>query len=204
LLKILVVDDHPLIRAGLRELLRGLDEPAEIVEAGRAGAALEMLAQGLNPDLLLLDINLPDMSGLDMLEQLGAANADLPVVVLSGTDDRAVMRAAFARGASGFVHKAALSEIIVPALKLVLAGGIYQPPEAPAPAAIGITARQQEVLRRMLAGMTNKSIARDLGVTEPTVKTHVTAILRALGVRTRTQAVIAASRFGYGSTVDRR
>jgi DNA-binding NarL/FixJ family response regulator len=200
-LKILVVDDHPLIRTGLRELLRGMEERVDVMEASSATAALELLDRGLDADLLLLDINLPDMSGLELLERLGERHADLPVVVLSGDKDRAVMHAAFARGAAGFVHKTSLAELIVPALRLVLAGGIYQPPEMlqPEPAARGpgITPRQHEVLRRMLAGLSNKDIARELALSEATVKAHTTAILRALGVRSRTQAVIVATRLGY-------
>jgi DNA-binding NarL/FixJ family response regulator len=204
-LTVLIVDDHPLVRAGLRELLRALDdEPLQVHEAGRGQAALELLAGGLQPDLLLLDIHLPDMNGLDLLERLGADHADLPVVVLSGSDDPGLMEEVFVRGASGFLHKSSLAEIVVPALQLVLAGGVYRaPPTQPIPR-LEITGRQHEVLRRLLAGMTNKDIARELGVSELTVKSHVSAVLRAMGVRTRTQAVLAAPRFGYMPATDSR
>jgi DNA-binding NarL/FixJ family response regulator len=210
-MKILVVDDHGLVREGLRHVLKGLDAEAEVLEAPRGKVALALVAANPDVDLVLLDLNLPDMHGIEVLELIGQQQPDLPVVVLSGTEDAELMRKVLDRGAVGFIPKSTLSEVVVSALKLVLAGGVYVPPQIlsarPAPTnaprvgatPLPITPRQVEVLALMLDGSSNKDIARTLQISESTVKEHVTAILRALDVRTRTQAVMAATRLGYRS-----
>jgi DNA-binding NarL/FixJ family response regulator len=202
-MQILVVDDHPLVRAGVREVLKGLDADVKVIEAANAALALEQVAANPGLDLALIDLNLPDMNGLELLAKLGARTPDLPVVVLSGAEDPALMRLALERGALGFVPKTALSDIIVPALRLVLSGGVYMPPQmltgASGRPALGITPRQGEVLQLMLDGKSNKEIARALELSEPTVKAHMTAILRAFNVRTRAQAMVAAARYGFRS-----
>jgi len=201
---ILVVDDHPLVREGLRQVLAGLDAGANVVEAANAGAALAAIAGRADFDLMLLDLNLPDRDGLSLLGEVGRLAPDLPVVMLSGVQDPALMRAALDAGAAGFIPKSSLSQVVLPALKLVLAGGIYVPPEmlrdaeTPAPDAQAplLTERQQQVLRLIANGASNKEIAAKLQLSEPTVKGHVVAVFRALGVRTRTQAIAAATRVG--------
>jgi DNA-binding NarL/FixJ family response regulator len=174
--------------------------------------AFDLADQHPDLDLMLLDLNMPDMSGIAALDELGRRHPDIPVVMLSGSEDRPSMRAAFDHGAAGFIPKSALSEVLVSALRLVFAGGIYVPPQlldaadpplrrTAAAAATGdprldLTDRQQEVLNLLLQGKTNKEICRLLQLAEPTVKVHVSAILRALGVHTRMQAVVAAGRLG--------
>lgn len=206
-MKILVIDDHPLVREGLRQVLSGLAPNVGILEASRCSAAFELAATNPDIDLVLLDLGLPDVSGLDALDQFGIRYAELPVIILSGTDDRSVMRQCFNRGAAGFIPKSSLSEVLRSALLLVLSGGTYIPPEMleclPAPAIddreaprLAISDRQHEVLQLMANGCSNKRIAADLGISEQTVKAHVTVILRALGVASRTRAVIVARQFG--------
>ena len=214
-MKILVVDDHALVRAGLRHVLQELDaDGVEVFEAGSGTAAFAMADEHPDLDLVLLDLNMPDMSGIDALDQLGQSHPDIPVVVLSGVDDLESMRAAFDRGAAGFIHKSALSDVLVSAIRLVFSGGVYVPPQLLDPGELGgaglgarhlssgggiplnMTERQQEVLQLVLQGKTNKEICRTLSLAEPTVKVHVSAILRILGVQSRTQAVLAATRLG--------
>jgi DNA-binding NarL/FixJ family response regulator len=203
-MQILVVDDHPLVREGLKHLLAGLDNETSVVEASSADAALQAISGRADLDLVLLDLNLPGRDGLSLLADLGREAPDLPVVMLSGEQDPALMRAALDAGAAGFIPKSTLSQVILPALKLVLAGGVYVPPEmlpgrAPEPAAGGapeLTPRRREVLAQIAAGKSNKEIAAALQLSEPTVKGHVVAVFRALRVRTRTQAIAAATRLG--------
>jgi DNA-binding NarL/FixJ family response regulator len=206
-MRILVVDDHPLVREGLRQLVAGLEDGVEVIEASRADAALQALDEHPDLDLALLDLNLPDGDGLAVLAEFGRRAPDLPVVILSGVQDPVLMRAALDKGAAGFIPKSALSQVIVPALKLVLAGGVYVPPEMLGGRAIpggmdgaagesGLTARQRQVLDLLVAGKSNKEIAAALQLSEPTVKAHVVAVYRALQVRTRAQAVAAAARRG--------
>jgi DNA-binding NarL/FixJ family response regulator len=201
---ILVVDDHPLVREGLKHLLAGLDNETKVTEAAGADSALQALAGQADLDLVLLDLNLPGRDGLSLLADIGRQAPDLPVVMLSGEQDPALMRAALDAGAAGFIPKSSLSQVIIPALKLVLAGGVYVPPEmlpgraveAPNRDAPELTPRRREVLAQLVAGKSNKEIAQALQLSEPTVKGHVVAVFRALQVRTRTQAIAAATRLG--------
>lgn len=214
-MKILVVDDHALVREGLRHVLQDLDgQPVRIVEAASSAEALARARENADLDLVLLDLRLPDASGLDTLQELGRVVPDLPVVLLSGEESADVMHTAFDRGAAGFIPKSSLSDVLLSALRLVMAGGIYVPPAmlgrppdahaAPAhptfdPAAaarLDITDRQAEVLRLVLQGLSNKQICRVLDLAEPTVKVHVSALLRALDVKSRTQLVLAAASRG--------
>lgn len=208
-MKILVVDDHPLVREGMRHLLAGMEDATEVHEAPSAEAALGVLETHPGLDLAVLDLNLPDRDGISLLTEFGRRAPDLPVVMLSGVEDPDLMRRALEAGAAGFIPKSSLSQVIVPALKLVLAGGVYIPPEmAPgrgvqpargpgaATAAPELTSRQREVLQLIASGKSNKQIAAALQLSEPTVKGHVVAVFRALQVRTRTQAIAAAIRTG--------
>jgi DNA-binding NarL/FixJ family response regulator len=208
---ILLVDDHALFREGLGLLLRDLNAQIEVHHAGTVEAALQV-ASGCPLALVLLDLSLPGRSGFEALEELRRRRDDLPVVVMSSADDRATVMAAIEAGAMGFVPKTSSSAVMIGALRIVLAGGIYLPPEsflgdgggaqAPrpeqqasvTPAELGLTPRQTEVLRLVLEGQSIKRIARALNASENTIKTHVSAVLRALNVTTRTQAVVAANR----------
>lgn len=198
MMKILIVDDHPLTRSGLREVLRGLDEQVDVTEAGSASAALALLDGGASPDLLVLDISLGDMSGVEVLRRLHGRHADVPVVVLSGIEDPSLVEEVLALGAAGFIPKASGAEVIVAALKLVLAGEVYVPSRMQrGHPKLGITPRQAQVLQLMVEGRSNKEIGQALDLAEQTVKAHMTEILRALEVRSRTQAVTVAARYGF-------
>jgi DNA-binding NarL/FixJ family response regulator len=210
-MKILVVDDHHLIREGLRPLLETLaeGEPVEVLEAATLAKALETAAAHDDLDLALVDLRLPDVVGFESVSTLRARHPALPVVVMSGENERGIVRDALDHGALGFIPKSSSSRVILGALRLVLGGGTYIPREAiddgaamptrvagPRGADIGLTPRQSEVLALVLAGKSNKVIGREMALAEGTVKNHVAAVLKALNVTTRTQAVIAAAKRG--------
>jgi DNA-binding NarL/FixJ family response regulator len=213
--KILIVDDHPLIRDAFRGLLSALDERLEVIEAGDCASALAAAAKHTGVDLILLDVHLPGMSGLDALATFRENFPEIPVVVMSGSESRDIVMRAIDGGAMGFIPKSQPSRVMINALRLVLAGGVYLPVEilhTPAtgtgatnppaagvghvPADFGLTERQNEVLALLVQGKPNKIIARELDLAEGTVKIHLTAILKGLGVTNRTQAVLAVSRHG--------
>jgi DNA-binding NarL/FixJ family response regulator len=206
-LKILVIDDHPLIREAVRNVLGRLGESIVALEAADCDCALSIVDEHPDLDLILLDLGLPGTSGMDALGMLRERHPAVPVVVLSASDDRDTVVEALDRGAMGFIPKSSSNEIMLNALRLVLSGGVYLPPKvfisnhatlpAPMPVAnLGLTERQLQVLVLMVQGKPNKLICRELGLAESTVKIHVTAILKALHVTSRTQAVIAVGRMG--------
>jgi len=207
-MKILVVDDHVLIREALRGLFRELRPEAIVLEAADAARAVALLAEQPDIALILLDLSLPDRDGLGLLAELRARHPAISVVVLSGFADRANVMRALDHGALGFIPKSAGREVMMSALSLVFSGGVYIPPEILAsksptakpqlPASdLGLTGRQGDVLALMMQGKSNKAICRRLDLAEATVKNHVTAILKALGVSNRTEAVLAASARGW-------
>jgi len=215
---LLLADDHALVREGLKHTLRGLAPDVEFLEAASAAEALDCIAGNAAIDLALLDLVMPGCGGFELLTRVCDRHPDLPVVMLSGSSDPLKMRKALDIGAAGFITKSATAEVMLSALRLVLAGGIYVPPDmlkgstpaepAPSPAAgrsddsaapspgDGLTARQVQVLACLGQGKSNKHIARELDLSENTVKIHVAAILRALGVDNRTQAAMAARERG--------
>ena len=212
-MKVLVVDDHPLIREALRQVLRALDENIELVEAAGAPEAAAAAEAHGDLDLILLDLALPGADGFEVLRELRERHPSFPIVVLSATEHAEVVMRALDAGAMGFIPKTSSNELLLGALRLVLSGGVYLPAEvlrrspAPvlrsAPAAagadcrdLGLTQRQAQVLALVIQGKPNKIICRDLDLAEGTVKIHVTAILKALGVANRTQAVIAVGKLG--------
>lgn len=213
-MKYLVVDDHSLIRDAMQTLLASIDSQAQVLVAASAAQARSLLASEAEVDLALLDLNLPDANGLSLLAEFRAARPALAVVLLSGERDAATVRRALDAGAAGFIPKTEPREVLASALSLVMAGGVYVPREAlgtssaPAPAetgraggltpaSLGLTERQVEVLALIMKGRTNKHICRQLNLAEPTVKNHVTAILRALKVSSRTEAVLAVTERGW-------
>lgn len=213
-LKVLVVDDHPLIRQALLLVVRQLDSDLQVLEAGTCEEGLTLAAAHHDLDLVLLDIHLPGLSGLDALKSFRERAPAVPVVVISASEDPADVTRALDSGAMGYIPKSQSSPVMINALRLVLAGGVYLPPEmmrrpagagtarpAPGPAGIGyrdigLTERQAQVLALLIQGKPNKLICRDLDLAEGTVKIHITAILKALKVSNRTQAVIEVSRLG--------
>jgi DNA-binding NarL/FixJ family response regulator len=205
-MNVLLIDDHALFREGLKFLLGSLDAALHVDEAGDCAGALEHAA-ARGYDLVLLDLKMPGVAGLDALAALREAIPAAPLVVLSGEDNPGVVRAAIERGAMGFIPKSSTPEVLIQALRLVLARGVYLPPAvldaAAEPAAErgesalrGLTPRQVDVLRCVIQGKSNKVIARELDVSEGTVKAHLSSVLRAFGARSRTEAVYAAAKLG--------
>ena len=219
-MKILVVDDHPLILAALGHVLKQLETAVEILDAPTAETGRQLVGEHPDLDLVLLDLSLPGTDGFALLEEFREQHPATPVVVLSASERPEDVLRALDLGAMGYVPKSAPNEVMLQALRLVFSGGIYVPRSAiaelasegsagqrPAAAAgkitpreIGLTDRQAEVLGLILQGLPNKLICRRLNLAEGTVKIHVAAILRALNVHNRTQAVIEASRLGL--TID--
>jgi len=218
-MKVLVVDDHALIREALRGVLKELNDDAAIIEASNARQAMRLVDEHPDLDLILLDLNLPDRIGLDVLAELRERHPAISAVVLSASDDRDTVAKALDLGALGFIPKSSTREVMLSALRLVFSGGIYIPreillrretaashapsnpgrmePRPQSPRDLGLTDRQVDVLALMMQGKSNKAICRALDLAEPTVKNHVTAILKALKVTNRTEAVIAVGALGW-------
>ncbi|MCR5883422.1 response regulator transcription factor [Rhizobacter sp. J219] len=228
-MKVLLVDDHPLILSALQTVIKGLGDHVNVVGAGSGRAAREALQKDDDFDLVLLDLQLGDENGFDLLTEFRSGYPALPVVVVSASDRASDVIRSIDLGAMGFVPKRATNETLFEALHVVMSGGIYVPtmsmssespvtgrrrtdatPTAPGPlnvvsqeasqagfqkqpslASLGLTPRQTDVLALLLKGHPNKLIARELGLSVETVKDHVAAVLRALNVSSRTQAVLA-------------
>jgi DNA-binding NarL/FixJ family response regulator len=198
--RILVVDDHPLYREGMMGALRAELGGVEVLGAGTAEEGLEVLAADPEVDLVLIDLRLPGMDGLSALAAYAARFPAVARLLVSGADEAALVRRAFAAGASGFLPKSMSVAEVSAAIRQVLAGGVYVPGASTVPPAgpgAQLSLRQLEVLRLLGEGYTNKQIARALDITERTAKAHVAAIFEALAVDNRTQAVVAAQRLGY-------
>lgn len=214
---VLIVDDHPLIRDALAKVLAQLGHKVGIFQAGSVRGALAELQAHPGMKLILLDLMLPDAHGTSALERVRQARPDVPVAILSAADNRSTVLEAFDHGARGFISKRSSYAVLVNALRLVLAGHTYIPPEvlradaprtgqesstafAPMPQCagehLGLTPRQMEVLALLAQGKPNKVISRELRLSEGTVKTHTAAIFRRLRVSNRTQAVFAVNRLG--------
>jgi DNA-binding NarL/FixJ family response regulator len=216
-MKILVIDDHVLIREALQALLKKLKRGAVVLEASDSRQAMEIFANNADIGLVMLDLNLPDRDGLAVLSELREHHPAVAVVVMSAIQERATVMQALDLGAVGYIPKSARREVMMSALQLIFAGGIYIPPEILAhgepsaaaaspqpnerlivsPSEVGLSERQLDVLAHLMQGKNNKVICRVLGLAEPTVKNHVTAILRALKVTNRTEAVIAVNELGW-------
>jgi DNA-binding NarL/FixJ family response regulator len=204
-MRIIVIDDHPLIQVALKHVLEELDAALELFQAPDAVHARAMLAVAPDIDLIVLDLTLPGIDGFELLRELRRDWPDIPVLVLSATHDQATIENALDLGAMGFIPKTANARLLLDALRLVLSGGVYVPADATdganprvvaKPAELGLTMRQADVLKLLVQGKPNKLICRDLRLSEGTVKVHVSAILRALNVHTRTQVVIELARRG--------
>ncbi|MDE1950759.1 MAG: response regulator transcription factor [Burkholderiales bacterium] len=235
-MKVLLVDDHPLILAALQTVIRGLGDDVTVVGVDSAAAARATLAADADFDLVLLDLALGDADGFDVLREFRARYPALPVVVVSASDRASDVIRAIDLGAMGFVPKKSSNAALFEALRMVMSGGLYVPPnmlgldldaptsgdtvpgvmrpagavplgadarpekhqEVASLAHLGLTPRQTEVLGLLLKGLPNKLIARELSLSVETVKDHVAAVLRALGVSSRTQAVLAVSQMTQG------
>jgi len=222
-MKFLLVDDHALIREAVRGVLKELDDGAMIFEASRWSEAARLLGEHSDLALVLLDLGLPDRDGFAALQEARTHHPRIPVVILSASCARDHVVKALDLGAVGFIPKSGEREVMLSALRLVFSGGVYIPPEilsrseplpaapapstapgrrpeGPAPASptdLGLTARQVDVLALMMRGKSNKAICRILNLAEPTVKNHVTAILKALKASNRTEAVIMVGALGW-------
>jgi DNA-binding NarL/FixJ family response regulator len=206
--KFVIADDHPLFRGALKLALLGLSDVATILEAGDFDRAKSLVAKNDDIDLVLLDLTMPGAAGLSGLISLRSIHALVPMVVVSARDDPETIRRALELGASGFISKSASLEEIRGAVETVLAGGV----SAPSGVDLGVerdpeisdlikrlqtlTPQQTRVLGMLAEGLLNKQVAYELGVSEATIKAHVSAVLHKLGVDSRTQAVILLSRIG--------
>jgi DNA-binding NarL/FixJ family response regulator len=208
-LKILVIDDHALVREGLRQVLKGLDENVEVLQAGTCTQGFALAQTHADLDLVLLDYHLPDMTGLVALDIFGDRHPELPILMLSGSANGQIMRQVLQSGAAGFVTKSGVSDELLHAVRSVLDGDVYWSQELEAQESQGaaltaderppLTQRQESVLLQLLDGRSNREISQTIGISDETVKSHVAAILRHFEVQNRTQAVVAAARCGYKS-----
>jgi DNA-binding NarL/FixJ family response regulator len=223
-MKTLLVGRHFLIREALRAMLKELKSDAVVLEAADGPEAMRILTEEAGIGLVILDLDVLDRNGLPALGELRGCHPEVSVVVVSSSRDYDTIVRALDLGAQGFILKTAERQIMVRALELVFAGGIYIPPEAippQSPAAKagsprdatgtaplklierGLTPKQLDVLAAMMEGKCNKAICRELNLAESTVKNHLTAIFRKLGVRNRVEAVLAAGALGWKPTVER-
>ncbi len=208
--RLVIADDHPLFRGALREAVTGLFDGSDIAEAGSFEDISALLDRNNDVDLVLLDLAMPGVRGFSGLMYLRAQYRGVPVVIVSGNDDPAVIRRCMEFGASGFIPKTLGVDQMRNAVERVLDGGIWTPPDvdlstktdddstAMLARLSSLTPQQVRVLMMLSEGLLNKQIAYELSVSEATVKAHVSAILQKLGVESRTQAVIAASKIEIG------
>ena len=211
--RILIVDDHPLFREALRHALGTAKSRLEISEADSLDSLTAKLADDDSCDLVLLDLRMPGVQGLSGLIYLRSQYPNIPVVIISANEEAGIVQKSLNLGASGFIPKSSGTAGIIEAVEAVLAGGVWTPawangqvPVDPEIAAIArrvasLTAQQIRVLMMLQEGLLNKQIAHALDVSEATVKAHVSAILLKLGVASRTQAVIAASKLAGASEI---
>ena len=211
---ILVIDDHPLFCEALAMTLQSVLHLSTIRTANSLTAGLEILTSGMEPDAIVLDLNLPDVSGVDGLVRLKSHVPHTPVVVVSALDSNSVVKAVIAGGAAGFIRKDAPREKLVNAFSKIWAGDIYTPDdytpgdersdaehsiEEVVERLASLTPQQTKILELVCEGKLNKQIAYELSIAETTVKAHITAILRKLGVHSRTQAVLVSKQAQFSS-----
>jgi len=204
--KVMLVDDHAFLRDALAEVMVRAFPGVQVLQAGNLQGATVLLEVHQDVDLLLLDLQLPDGDGLDALAGLRIASG-ARLVVMSADDQPDTIRCALEAGASGYLPKTLGSGDMLAAVKEVLQGGIYVPASALAAVpctdgpqeleGLGLSPRQTEVLSLLVEGVANKGIARELDISEATVKSHISAILYQFGVATRTQVVVAMARRGW-------
>ncbi len=229
-MRVLLVDDHTLFRDGLKTLLGNIDQFNEVLDVDCGQAAISFLEDDDDIDVVLLDYELGDMSGLEVLSVIKAENPEIPVIMLSAREESALIQDLLAKGASGFITKTSSSDVMLSAISLVVSGGIYIPPAiltgqvttpntsapttgikkplnansflAPNMAEHGyqLTQRQTDVLEELGKGLSNKEIARELNMSPSTVKVHVAAILKELDAKNRTVAVTMAKDMGLITT----
>jgi DNA-binding NarL/FixJ family response regulator len=221
--KILIVDDHALVRRGMSHVVRESFTDAEILEAGNAAEALDhMRAKGV--DVALVDVRMPDSDGLELLHEMKAGWPDVPVIMLTSFDHAHYVRRALAEGAAGYMLKDATPEDLEQAIKVAISGGgnvlsprviqnLFDAIDGNSPnergerqlrPASALTQRETDILALLAEGKSNRDISRSLYLSEKTVKAHLAAVFRKLGVSNRTQAAMAAVAMGIGPTVQQR
>ncbi len=211
--KVLIVDDHPLFCDALSMTLQSVARIGEIHTADRLEDAIELIAKGFRPDAVMLDLNLPDVDGLEGLIRLKSV-ASVPVIVVSSLSENRVISQVINAGASGYVPKHSQREIFRAAIETVQTGGVFVPDgcvlinadeDSEHSDAVSklmtLTNQQSRILQLICEGKLNKQIAYDLSIAETTVKAHVTAIMRKLGVQSRTQAVLIANKASFASVL---
>jgi len=215
-LKLLLIDDHAMFVSAMKHVLVNLAEKVEILDANECESAMQIADQHVDLSLVLLDLNMPGMHGLEALKIFSERFPLLPIVVLTGSDQLSDMQQVIDEGAMGYIHKSTSEKVMLSALQLVLSGGIYIPREMvqlPKSAnreiplsdeaqaeKLGLTPRQFEVVCYLLGGHANKVIARKLNLTEATIKAHTTGIMKSLKVQKRTQVPIVLERLGFDIT----
>ena len=209
-MKLLIVDDHPVLREGLAALLRQAGPGAEILQACDASEGLALVEDHVDLDVVVLDLMMPGMDGWRAISEFGRKRPELPLIVLSSSEDPQDARKAMALGALGYVPKSASQHLLLHAIQTVLNGDLYVPPlvlnelagaterrgAMAEPRAARLTGRQVEILSMLSGGQPNKTIAAQLDLSEKTVKAHITAIFRALNVVNRTQAAAVGREAG--------
>ncbi len=201
-MKILLVDDHTLFRDGLKLVLQKIADDVLISECGTCADAYEIIKKSDGFDLILLDVGLPVISGMDGLQEFRKLDPSAPIVFLSGSDDQNLIRKALNLGVMGYIPKTLNSEIMLQAIHLILKGGRYVPDnvlqddDRSNHSKINLTSRQSEILTLISQGKSNKEIARTLGIADNTVRVHISAVFQALKVNNRTEAAFTALQEG--------
>lgn len=208
-MNVLIIEDHALVRDGFKLLLQHLEYEVDIVEACDYTSAIASIDSKPDLQLVLLDINLPDINGLDFLNELKHRLPGISVIVISASEETEDIRQALTNGARGYIPKSSSHDVMLNAIKIVLAGGEYAPiksiihPSYTKPSEKqehsekgDLTARQLEVLQWVIQGKTNKEIAKILGLSPVTVRTHVSLIFKALNANNRAQASFEAAKLG--------
>ena len=213
-IKVLMVDDHALFRDGMRYVLQQLADEVEVIDSGNLVDGMKQAASNPDIDLALLDLNMPGSSGVKSILEFHQSNPGIPLVVVSGSDQREDIEKVMEYGAMGFISKLSSSKIMLGALRMVLDGGIYLPPQLLQQAMVGLdqggndkrsvrgnknwlTTRQMQTLQLLAEGLSNKEISDRMNLAEGTVKIHTAAVYQALRVNSRLEAVSAARRLGF-------
>jgi len=197
--KILIADDHPLVREGIKHVLEKINDDQLILQASNFADAEKIINQQNDLDLILLDLNMPQMKGVASLIKLRQQLPCTPIVIISASDDISDIRGSINNGANGYIHKSSSNEVMLNALLLVLSGGLYLPPQWNASTEKNIsplTHRQKQVIALLAVGKANKEIAKEFSISDKTVKAHLSEIFKRLQVSNRTQAVHQARRLG--------
>ena len=197
--KILIADDHPLVREGIKHVLEKIDDEPLILQASNFADAEKIINQKNDFDLILLDLNMPQMNGVTSLIKLRQQLPCTPIVIISASDDINDIRGAINNGANGYIHKSSSNEVMLNALLLVLSGGLYLPPQWNVSTEKNITPlthRQKQVVALLAIGKANKEIAKEFSISDKTVKAHLSEIFKRLEVSNRTQAVHQARQLG--------